>query len=134
VFSKIDLKGGFNQFKIEEQHQEYTTFTWRGKQYRFVGSPFGFKHLPAQFQQVMTKLFGDLPCVLVYIDDIVIFSDNYSDHQQHVQTVLQRLNQSNLRVNFDKCLFGLREILILGYVISADGIKVCKDKLLQIDA
>jgi hypothetical protein len=80
VFSKIDLKGGFNQFKIEEQHQEYTTFTWRGKQYRFVGSPFGFKHLPAQFQQVMTKLFGDLPCVLVYIDDIVIFSDNYSDH------------------------------------------------------
>ena len=47
VFSRIDLKGGFHQFKVKEEHQEYTTFTWKGKQYRFQGAPFGFKHLPA---------------------------------------------------------------------------------------
>jgi hypothetical protein len=49
VFSMIDLKGGFHQFKVNEKHQEVTTFTWRGKQYRFQGAPFGFKHLPAVF-------------------------------------------------------------------------------------
>jgi len=80
VFTRIDLKGGFHQFKLHEEDREYTTFTWRGKQYQFVGAPFGFKHLPAMFQKVLTSLFVELDYVLVYIDDIIIFSANFQDH------------------------------------------------------
>ena len=57
IFTRIDLKGGFNQFVINPECREYTTFTWKGKQYQFQGAPFGFKHLPAMFQKVISDLF-----------------------------------------------------------------------------
>jgi transposase InsO family protein len=70
---------------------------------------------------------------MVYIDDIIIFSTNFTDHAKHVSKVLSLLNEANLKVNRDKCLFALTEILILGYKISAEGIQVCPKKLVQIE-
>jgi ribosome-interacting GTPase 1 len=126
------VKGGFNQFEIYPGDREYTTFTWKGKQYRFRGAPFGFKHLPAMFQKVMSGLFEVLSFVLVNIDDIVIFSIDYREHIQHVQVALDRLNQANLKANQKKCYFARTKILILGYMLSAEGIQVCTEKLLQL--
>jgi transposase InsO family protein len=133
VFSRIDLKGGFHQFKVNEKHQEFTTFTWKGKQYKFQGAPFGFKHLPAVFQKVLATLFQDCEFVLVYIDDIIVFSHSFVNHAKHLHKVFALLNQANLKVNMEKCLFALTKILILGYQISEEGIEVCPQKLLQIE-
>jgi hypothetical protein len=71
VYSKTDLKQSFHQLLEKEGDQIKTTFTWRNKQYHFVGAPFGFKNIPSSFQMVMTALFEDLE---VYIDDIIIYS------------------------------------------------------------
>ena len=84
IFTRIDLKGGFNQFTIIPECREYTTFTWKGKQYQFQGAPFGFKNLPAMFQKAVSDLFADLPFVLVYIDDIIIFSRSFEEHARHI--------------------------------------------------
>jgi hypothetical protein len=73
-FTKLDLKAGYNQFRIKEEHREKTTFTWLGKQYRFIGVPFGFKIVPGIFQRTMSKLFEEYAFVFVYMDDIIIFS------------------------------------------------------------
>lgn len=132
VFSRIDLKSGFNQFEVVPEHREFTTFTWKGNQYHFRGAPFGFKHLPAVFQKVLSNLFKDLDFVLVYIDDIIIFSNSFAELSRHLAMVLKILNGANLRVNRKKCTFAKTEILILGYMISEKGISVCRDKLLQI--
>lgn len=94
----------------------------------------GFKHLPAMFQKVLATLFRDLPYVLVYIDDIIILSSSFHEHVRHINVVLHRLTKSNLRINPEKCLYALQQILILGYLISADGIQVCQDKLVKIES
>ena len=133
VFSRLDMVGGFHQFQVNPAHQEVTTFTWKGKQYQFQGAPFGFKHLPAMFQKVLTNLFKECPFVLVYIDDIIIFSENFTQHTIHIKKVLNLLNNANLKLNIEKCLFALQKILVLGYMISSTGIQVCKEKLVQIE-
>jgi hypothetical protein len=84
------------------------------------------------FQKVLTGLFADLLFVLVYIDDIVVFSKSYADHARHILKVLEVLNGANLRINESKCIWAKTEILILGYMISEAGIKVCQEKVLQI--
>lgn len=89
VFTKIDLKGGFHQFKIREEHQEKTAFTWDGIQYAFQGAPFGFKHLPAIFQKTMSHYFRECPFVKVYMDDIIIHSRSFQEHVHHVKRVIQ---------------------------------------------
>ena len=113
------MKGGFNQFRVKEEHRDKTSFTWNGCQYRFRGAPFGFKHIPSIFQKVMAYLFQDHCFVLVYIDDIIIFSSSFEEHVKHLQIVMNLLNKVNLKVNPEKCDFGKLELIILGYLISA---------------
>ena len=82
----------------------------------------------------MSKLFEDCDFVMVYIDDVVIFSRSFAEHIEHVQIVLQKLNGANLKANPQKCDFGRTKILILGYMISEQGIQVCSEKLLQMES
>ena len=96
-------------------------------------SPFGFKNIPSDFQQIMAKIFEDIPFFMVYIDDIVIASDSYADHLRHVRMVFQRLNQVNLRVNLDKCVFAQDKLIILGNEVSREGIRPAVEKLLKMD-
>jgi hypothetical protein len=85
VFTKIDLKGGFHQFRVHEPDQVKTAFTWDGQQFVFLGAPFGFKHLAAIFQKTMSDLFKNCPFVKVYINDIIVHSENFGDHILHVE-------------------------------------------------
>ena len=117
-FYKIDLESGFNQFPLDERSQEITTFTWNHQQYAFTVCPFGFKLVPAHFQSIMSKIFQKCSFVQVYIDDIIVFSTSLIEHRTHLSQVFQKLNSFNLKVRMDKCEFGLREIIILGYKIS----------------
>jgi hypothetical protein len=113
IFSRIDLAQGFCQFQVNVEDQEKTTFTWNGQQYCFVGAPFGFKHIPAQFQQVLSNYLKQFSFVKLYIDDIIIFSRSLQEHIEHVQLVLNALTKANLKVNPDKCEFARTSLVIL---------------------
>jgi transposase InsO family protein len=133
IYSKIDLKQGFNQLLVKEEDRVKTAFTWKNQQYKFVGAPFGFKNIPSSFQMIISSYFADLPFVRVYVDDIIIFSQSLTLHVEHVATVIKRLTKANLRTQAAKCTFGVTKIQALGYEISPEGFRVAPEKLVAIE-
>ena len=95
----------------------------------FHYSTFGLKNSGATFQRMMDNILGHLSCVVVYIEDILIFSENKHDHQQHLQTVLCVLQENELLARQDKCVFGASSVEFLGHVISAEGIQPTQNKV-----
>ena len=133
VYTKIDLRLGFNQFQVLAQDRHITTFTHKGQQYQFRGVPFGFKHTPAIFQRVINTILRKFKgFAFNYIDDIIIHSNSFVEHINHVKLVIAELNFWNLRAN-DKTEFGLSEMLILGFRLSPSGIKIAREKLVAMD-
>jgi transposase InsO family protein len=129
VFSTIDLTKAYHRFEIAEEDRHKTAFTWRHVQYAFKGAPFGIKTLPSIFQRAMHVLLGDLPYVRVFIDDIIVFSQDIMEHRHHVHEVLRRLTEAKLIINEDKCHFFRTELRLLGFVVGTEGIKVDPSKL-----
>ena len=107
-----DLEGGFNQFKLSPESKDLTSFTWKRSCYFFNVCPFGFKPIPNHFQRIMQDLFKDFIFVQVYIDDLIIHSATKNDHINHILRVLEKLNNSNLKVNLDKCFFAFEDFRI----------------------
>ena len=133
VFTKLDLRLGFNQFQIPEKDRAITTFTFEGQQYQFRGVPFGFKHTPAVFQKVINSIIQKFKgFAFNYIDDIIIYSSSFEEHEKHVRLVMEELNKFNLRVN-DKTEFGMTEMVVLGFKMSQEGMKMVPEKLLVMD-
>ena len=93
--------------------------------------PFGLSNAPASFQRFMNDVFADLLDinVLVYLDDILIYSDNLEEHRKHVKEVLRRLRKHGLFARSDKCEFHKSEVEYLGYIISGEGLKMSEDKI-----
>lgn len=85
IFTTLDLKDGYHQFKIKKKDRVKTAFTWRGRQFQFTSAPFGLKHISSIFQRVMMKVIDGLDFVLFYIDDIVVFSKSVEEHIMHVE-------------------------------------------------
>lgn len=127
-FSVIDLKSGYNQVEVAENTRKFMSFTWRNKQYRFKGTPFGLNFLPSQFNRMMAHHLHGIKGVIVYIDDIIIYSKCKKEHDQAVCEVINRLNKANMRINRDKCLFGRSEVNFLGFILSHAGIAVDPDR------
>ena len=135
VFSKIYLKSGFTQIKVRECDRVKTTFTWKGQKFCFQGAPFGLKHVPACFQQILSRVVK--PCsefCKVSVDDIIIGSRTLEEHPLHVRRVIECLNAVNLRINLTKCEFGRPEISALGHRIDKHGIRLAREKLVAMDA
>jgi transposase InsO family protein len=125
TFSKLDLQSGYWQIRIAEQDVPKTAFRTRYGHFEWKVMPFGLTNAPATFQHLMNKilqLYLD-KFVVVYLDDILIFSKTPEEHLEHVAKVLEVLRDNQLYVGLDKCAFGLSEIDFLGHVVSADGIK-----------
>ena len=133
VHSRLDLKSSFNQIRLKETDQIKTTFTWNGTQYCFVGVPFGIKSISSVFQKIMMSILAHLPFVKIFIDDLIIHSSDKELHMNHLANVFDILNSHNLKVNIKKCLFAKSRIVVLGYRISRDGIKLAKEKLLVME-
>ena len=133
VFSVIDLSQAYHRLPIHEEDRPLTAFMHNGKQYMFKKAPFGLKHLSSLFQRGMTRILGDLPFVLNFIDDIVIFSKNREEHAEHVRTVIERLNAAKLIINKNKCRFYSTQISLLGFVIGLHGKSVDPTKFANID-
>ena len=130
-FSKLDLQDGYHQVPVKESDRFKMVFTCRYGTFEFNVMTFGFKNVPAHFQCSMNLLLADLldECVLVYMDDILIYSKTASEHRDHVKQVFARLNAKGWHVKQKKCALFLPAVEFLGHVLSADGVKVVESKV-----
>ena len=105
VFSKIDLRSGYHQLKIREEDVPKTAFRTRYGHHEFLVMPFGLTNAPAAFMDLMNRVFEDYldKFVIVFIDDILIYSRSREEHAQHLRSVLQRLQSKKLYAKFKKC-------------------------------
>ena len=131
VFSKIDLQSGYHQLKIREQDIPKTAFTTRYGLYEYIIMSFGLTNAPAYFMNMMNKVFMEFldKFVVVFIDDILVYSKNEEEHKEHLRLVLGKLKEHQLYAKFSKCEFWLKEVGFLGHVISGEGIAVDPTKV-----
>ncbi|KAD3641324.1 hypothetical protein E3N88_30548 [Mikania micrantha] len=123
-FSKIDLRSGYHQLKIKDSDISKSAFRTRYGHYEFVVMPFGLTNAPAVFMDLMNRVFHDFldKFVIVFIDDILVYSKSKKEHEEHLRAVLEILRQKKLYAKFSKCDFWLDKVAFLGHVISAEGI------------
>ena len=131
VFSKIDLRSGYHQLKIKEGDIPKTAFRTRYGHYEFLVMSFGLTNAPATFMELMNRVFHDMldTSVIVFIDDILVYSKDKDTHVRNLAAALQRLRQEKLYAKFSKCEFWLSEVAFLGHVVSGEGIKVDPSKI-----
>ena len=130
VFSTLDARCGYWQIKVKEESREKTAFVTFDGLYEFRVMPFGLTNAPATFQRLMQSvLAGMSEFCSVYIDDVLVFSDSVEDHVQHLQLIFDRLRKVGLKLHPLKCRFALPEVLYLGHLVSADGIRPNPEKV-----
>jgi len=131
VFSKIDLRSGYHQILVKAEDVQKTAFRSRYGQYEFLVMPFGVTNAPAIFMDYMNRIFRLFldKFLVVFIDDILIYSRTREEHAEHLRTVLNILREKQLYAKLSKCDFWMSEIQFLGHVISAQGISVDSSKV-----
>nr|XP_043630277.1 uncharacterized protein LOC122601561 [Erigeron canadensis] len=130
-FSKIDLRSGYHQLKVRDEDIPKTAFRTRYGHFEFVVMPFGLTNAPAAFMDLMNRVCRPMlgKSVIVFIDDILIYSKSSSDHEVHLREVLETLRREKLYAKFSKCEFWLREVQFLGHVVNSEGIMVDPTKI-----
>ncbi|GMI64252.1 hypothetical protein HRI_000094500 [Hibiscus trionum] len=131
VLSKIDLRSGYYQLKVKECDVPKTAFRTRYVHYEFLVMPFGVTNAPAAFMDMMNRVFRDYldQFVVVFIDDILVYSRSEEEHDEHLRLFLQRLMSNQLYAKLSKCEFWIQEVVFLGHVVSAEGICVDPTKI-----
>jgi hypothetical protein len=134
VFSKIDLRSGYHQLKIRPLDIPKTAFITMYGLYEFMVMSFGLTNAPAYFMYLMNSVFMDYldKFVVVFIDDILIYSQNEQEHEEHLRKVLQRLQDCQLYAKLSQCEFWISEVLFLGHIINRDGLVVDPKKVAMI--
>jgi hypothetical protein len=131
VFSKIDLRSGYHQLKIWESDIPKTTFDTRYGLYEYTVKSFGLTNVPAYFMYLINKVFMAYlnKFVVVFIDDILVFSKLEEEHEKHLRLVLEKLRSNKLYTKFSKCEFWLTKVAFLRHVISAGGVSIDPGKV-----
>jgi hypothetical protein len=131
VFSKIDLRSGYHQIKIHEEDIPKTAFSTRYGLYEYLVMYFGLTNAPAHFMYLMNTVFMEEldKFVVVFIDDILVFSKSRKEHEEHLCIVLQRLRDHQLYAKFSKCEFWLIKDQFLGHMVSSEGMSVDPSKV-----
>jgi hypothetical protein len=130
-FTKLDLRSGYHQVLMHPDDMEMTAFRTHQGLFEFLIMPFGLTNAPAMFQALM----NDVLCpflwrfVLVFFDDILIYSSSWSEHLRHVRLVFEQLQAHKLYLKKSKCFFGARSVAYLGHVILVDGVSMDGEKV-----
>jgi len=131
IFTKIDLKAGFNLVRVKEGDEWKMAFRTRYGLYEYTVMPFGLANAPATFQDAMETIFRDMldSGLLIYRDDFLIYSETEEEHTQIVLEVLRRLKENNLAIAPDKCVPHASRVEFLGYIISSQRIEMALERL-----
>lgn len=123
VYSVIDLWKSYYQFRITDEDIPKTAVTTPFGLFEFTRSSMGLRNSAQSLQRAMDHLFGHMPFVRVYLDDIIIFSEDHHQHLEHLRQVFDVLRRAKLHISLQKCSFGKPELIFLGFHVSADGYK-----------
>ena len=130
-FSKIDLRYGYHQLRVRDSDIPKTAFHTRYGHFEFVVMPFGLNNASAAFMDLMNRIYRPYldQFVVVFVDDILIYSKGRAEHEQHLQLALQVLRENQLYAKLEKCDFLLQEVQFLGHMVSKEGISVDPTKV-----
>ncbi|GKC53325.1 putative reverse transcriptase domain-containing protein [Tanacetum coccineum] len=131
IYSKIDLRSDYHQLRVREQDIPKTTFRTRYGHYEFQVMPFGLTNTPAVFMDLMNRVCKPYldKFVIVFIDDILIYSKDEKEHEEHLKAILGLLKEEKLYAKFSKCEFWIPKVQFLGHVIDSRGIHVDPAKI-----
>ena len=135
-FTKLDLRSGYHQVRMHPDDIANTAFRTHHGHYEFLVMPFGLSNAPATFQALINDVLRPYlrRFVLVFFDDILIYSSSWAEHLQHIAIVLNELRAHRLHLKRSKCSFGATFVAYLGHVISADDVTMDADKVVAITA
>ena len=131
IFSKINLRSRYYQLRVKDVDVLKTTFRTLYGHYKFLEMPFGLTNAPAAFMDLMNRVFHPYldQFVVVLIDDILVYSKDAQEHEQHLRMVLQMLRKKKLFAKLSKCDFWFKEVSILGHIVYVEGIRVDPSKI-----
>lgn len=130
-FSTIDLASGYSQVKMAERDKSKTAFCTPFGLFEFNRMPFGLCNAPSTFQRLMERMFGDCryQSVLLYLDDVIVFSNSVGQHLERLEEVFSRLQHQGLKIKLSKCQFFQKQVKYLGHVVSPEGVATDPDKV-----
>jgi hypothetical protein len=133
-FSSLDLHSGYHQIRLHPDDVPKTAFSTPTGHYEYLVLPMGLSNAPSTYQAVMNNVFRDMlgKHVLIYLDDIMVYSRTPEEHELHLKMVLERLREHNLQAKASKCEFYQANIKFLGHVVGVDGIQVDPSKIVAI--
>jgi RNase H-like domain found in reverse transcriptase/Reverse transcriptase (RNA-dependent DNA polymerase)/Integrase zinc binding domain/Chromo (CHRromatin Organisation MOdifier) domain/Integrase core domain len=131
VFTRLDMRDGYHHLRIRKGDEKYTAFITEYGLYEWTVACFGLKNAPAEFARFMSNILRDFlnEFVVVYFDDIIIYSENLDEHWQHVERVLTKLQEARINLKVSKCEFGVRETEFLGQIINGKTTKMQQEKV-----
>lgn len=133
-FSTLDLTSGYWQVEVAEHDKHKTAFSTPMGLFEANRMPFGLQNAPSTFQRLMTFCFGDLNFthLLIYLDDLIIFSKTFDEHLEQLQLVFDRLQQHGLKLKPSKCQLVRKEVQYLGHLVSAEGVRTDPEKISKV--
>ena len=134
VFSKLDLRSGYHQVRVKEADVPKTAFRTRYGHFEFLVMPFGVTNAPATFMALMNRVFFDQldKFVVVFIDDILVYSKTLEEHTVHLRIVLETLRRHQFYAKLSKCEFWMEQVAFLGHVLTGDGLSVDSEKVVKV--